>query len=379
MKLDILNNNKKLILFFLIFISVISFSNTISKSLINGCDMQWQPSVLFWEGINHYKKFLANKGIGDFLCQNGEYAHLLQILNYPFTLFEWETARILWLILNIFFAFSIPVLICRSLRLDTYKSVLLFLIFMTCYPTRMTLNYGQYSLFVLFFMMLPFIFVNRSSNFLTGLTYVKYSTGYVVFLNLLASKQYKYFILSCLPYLFGWFLYFWYTNSDPVVNFFEPIRLSLEKGYIRDGDLYSLANINFSIFEKISLKILLLFALLIVNFIILIKINKNKDTLFQMSLVLICPLIFFPHSNYDYILLFPLLCYSFLNSEYLINKINIYFVLYFFYLNRIVKHLIDYDTLYQPLILFVMIILLIVNIYSYKNKDSLYFFKLKLI
>ena len=128
MKLDILNNNKKLILFFLIFISVISFSNTISKSLINGCDMQWQPSVLFWEGINHYKKFLANNGTGDFLCQNGEYAHLLQILNYPFTLFEWETARILWLILNIFFAFSIPFLICRSLRLDTYKSVLLFLI-----------------------------------------------------------------------------------------------------------------------------------------------------------------------------------------------------------------------------------------------------------
>jgi hypothetical protein len=103
MKLDILNNNKKLILFFLIFISVISFANTISKSLINGCDMQWQPAVLFWEGINHYKKFLANDGIGDFLCQNGEYAHLLQILNYPFTLFEWETARILWLILNIFF------------------------------------------------------------------------------------------------------------------------------------------------------------------------------------------------------------------------------------------------------------------------------------
>ena len=103
-------------------------ANTISKSLINGCDMQWQPSVLFWEGINHYKKFLANNGIGDFLCQNGEYAHLLQILNYPFTLFEWETARILWLILNIFFAFSIPFLICRSLRLDTYKSVLLFLI-----------------------------------------------------------------------------------------------------------------------------------------------------------------------------------------------------------------------------------------------------------
>ena len=96
-----------------------------------------------------------------------------------------------------------------------------------------------------------------------------------------------------------------------------------------------------------------------------------------MSLVFICPLIFFPHSNYDYVLLFPILCYSFLNTEYLVNKINICFVLYFFYFNRIINHLIDFDTLYQPILLLFLIGLVITNIYSYKNKDNLYFFNLK--
>ena len=136
--------------------------------MLNGCDFQWQPSVLLWEGVNHYKKFMSQGGRGDFLCQNGEYAHLLHVVFYPFTLFKWETARMLWLLANVFFAFSIPILICRSLKLSKYKIILLFLIFITCYPTRMTLNYGQQSLLVLFFMLLPLFLIINYLAFLGG-------------------------------------------------------------------------------------------------------------------------------------------------------------------------------------------------------------------
>ena len=242
MILKIIEKNKNHFLYLLIFVSIISFINTIEKGLVNGCDFQWQPAVLLWEGINHYEKFITN-GKGDFLCQNGEYAHLLHILLYPFTLYKWETARILWLVLNIVFVFLIPVLICKTFKLSRYKTILLLLIFITCYPSRMTLSYGQQSLFVMFFMMFPFIFKNNISFFFSGLSYVKYSSGYVVFLNFLASKQYKYFILASIPYLAGWILYFLITKSDPVINFFEPIQLSLKKGYIRDTDFFSLINV----------------------------------------------------------------------------------------------------------------------------------------
>ena len=376
MILKFIKKNQKIFLYFLVIISIFSFINTVSKGLVNGCDFQWQPAVLFWEGVNHYQKFIIN-GKGDFLCQNGEYAHLLHVLYYPFILFKWETARMLWLGVNIIFIFLIPILICKSFKLSKYKTILLLLIFITCYPSRMTLNYGQQSLFVMFFMMLPFIFFNRVSSIFSGLSYVKYSTGYIVFLNFLASKQYKYFILASIPYFVGWLIYFSVSSSDPLINFFEPIQLSLKKGYIRDADIFSLINIYFVPAKELYFKLLILFIIFIINFILLIKINKNNDTFFKMSLVFICPLIFFPHSNYDYVLLFPILCYSFLNTEYLVNKINICFVLYFFYFNKIINHLIDFDSLYQPILLLFLIGLVITNIYSYKNKDNLYFFNLK--
>jgi hypothetical protein len=368
--------NKKIFLYFLVIISIFSFIDTVSKGLVNGCDFQWQPAVLFWEGVNHYQKFIIN-GKGDFLCQNGEYAHLLHVLYYPFILFKWETARMLWLGVNIIFIFLIPIFICKSFKLSKYKTILLLLIFITCYPSRMTLNYGQQSLFVMFFMMLPFISFNKVSSIFSGLSYVKYSTGYIIFLNFLASKQYRYFILASIPYFVGWLIYFLVTSSDPLINFFEPIQLSLKKGYIRDADIFSLINIYFVPAKELYFKLSTLLIIFIINFILLIKINKNNDIFFKMSLVFICPLIFFPHSNYDYVLLFPILCYSFLNTEYLVNKINICFVLYFFYFNRIINHLIDFDTLYQPILLLFLIGLVITNIYSYKNKDNLYFFNLK--
>ena len=371
-----IEKNKNIFLYFLIIISVISFVNTVSKGLVNGCDFQWQPAVLLWDGINHYQKFILN-GKGDFLCQNGEYAHLLHVLYFPFTLFEWETARMLWLIVNIILIFLIPFLICKYFKISKYKTILLSLIFITCYPSRMTLNYGQQSLFVMFFMLLPFIFRNKSSIFFSGISYVKYSTGYIIFLNFLASKQYKHFILASIPYFIGWMIYFLFTNSDPIINFFEPIELSLKKGYIRDADIFSLINMYFVPAKETTVKITMLLLLFLFNFILLIKINKKEDIFFKMSLIFICPLIFFPHSNYDYVLLFPLLCYSFLNTRYLINKINIYFILYFFYFNRLINHLIDQDSYYQPILLLFLFCLLIINIYSHKNKDNLYFFNYK--
>ena len=376
MIINTLESKKKFVLYILIFISTLSLLNTIYKGMLNGCDFQWHPAVLLWEGINHYQKFIIN-GKGDFLCQNGEYAHLLHVLYYPFTLFEWEIARLLWLGVNIILVFLIPLLISKSLKLSKYKTIILLLIFITCYPSRMTLNYGQQSLFVLFFMMLPFLFNNKLSCIFSGFSYVKYSSGYVVFLNFLASKQYKNFILSLIPYLFGWVIYFSITSSHPIVNFFEPIQLSLQKGYIRDADFYSLINIYFSPSKNLYFKAFILLILFLINFLILIKINKNNNNFLKMSLILICPLIFFPHSNYDYVLLFPLLCYSFLNSDYMISKINIYFVLYFFYFNRLINHLIDFDEFYQPTLLFFLVLLVIANIYSHNRKDSLFLFKLR--
>ena len=353
-------NNKKLILFFLIIICTISFIDTFRKGMLNGCDFQWQPSVLFWQGINHYEKFILN-GNWDFMCQGGQYSQIFHVILYPFTLFEWETAKLLWVIVNSCLAFVITVVLCKNFNISKYKTILLILIFLTCYPTRMTINYGQQSLFVLFFLILPFIYRSNLAVFFSGLSIIKYSTGYVLFLDFIVKKQWKNFFLASILYLLGWAIYFLYTNSNPIVNFFEPIEWSLQHGYRRDADIYSLLQIYFLDENKI-LKYISIIFIFVINILFLIKINKIKDNFLKMSLILLCPLIFFPHSNYDYVLLFPLACYSLLNFDTLLNKINFYFIIYFFYLSRQIKHILDLDWLYQPILLTIIIMILLLNI-----------------
>ena len=365
---DFLIKNKKNIFIFLIFITLASFADTIRKGLINGCDFQWQPAVLFWEGINHYQKFITNK-TSDFLCQGGEYGHLFHVILYPYTLVKWEVARALWVVTNVIFSLAIPLMICRGLNLSKYKTLLLLLIFLTCYPTRMTINYGQQSLFVLFFLILPFVYKGKVFSFLSGFASVKYSTGYIIYLDYLVKKQFTKFFLATIPYLLGWLIYALYTDSHIIINFFEPLDWSLNyKQYTRDADIYSLIQMYLIDNSQNYLKYFSIILIFLLNFFFLIKINQLSDNYLKMSLVLICPLIFFPHSNYDYVLLFPLACYSIKNFETLLNKVNFYFVIYFFFLSRQIKHLLDIDWLYQPFLLFFIIIIIYFNIkYNFKK------------
>ena len=358
---------KNKILIFLIIVSVISFLDTIRKGLFNGCDFQWQPAKLFWDGINHYEKFL-NQGNFDFLCQGGQYAHGLHVILFPYTLVEWEIARILWLATNIIFAVIIPIILCKRFNISKYKSIIILLIFLTCYPTRMTINYGQQSLFILFFLILPYVNKSNLFTFLSGISIFKYSSGYVIFLYFIVRKEYKKILIASLPYILGWIVYFTYTKSDPIVNFFEPLKWVLQSGYSRDGDIYSI--LNHYLFSNLNYYYRFLLALLMfgLNIFFLFKARNIKDDLLLMSLVCICPLIFFPHSNYDYVLLLPLLIYSLSNFHLLINKINFYFVIYYFFINRIIKHLIDMDYIYQPAMLIFTILLYFSNLVYYERR-----------
>lgn len=359
-------SKKNLLIAVLTFLALVSLFGTINKGLINGCDFQWHPAKLFWEGKNHYQLFLS-QGKWDFLCQGGQYGHLFQVILYPYAMLEWEIARSLWLITNLIFLFLIPTVIIKILNLNFKKSIILYLIFLTCYPSRMTINYGQQSLFVLFFMMLPYISRSNFAYFFSGFSTIKYSTGYIIFLDFLCKREFKKIFVASLPYIFGWIFYSFYTGSEYLINFFEPLIWSIKMNYARDNDLYSLLNQYF--FQNFNnyLNYFGIACIFLTNFFLLKQINKVKNIFLKFSFICICPLIFFPHSNYDYVLMFPLLCYSWSNFNFLICKINFYFIIYFFYFNRIVKHLLDYDVLYQPFSLITIIILLLINLNYFKK------------
>ena len=367
-----LSNRNKIIFTFLFIVVVSFFIQTILKGLSNSCDLMWQPTKIFWEGTNHYEYQMRTEDI--FLgCQAGRYGHFLFIFLYPLALVEWEQAKILWIIVNIFFVFSIPIILCRFNNISTLNTYLILGIFLTCHPTRMTFNLGQNSLMVLFFLMLPFLKVSsnlRNINLVAaGISYVKYSTGYVLFLNLLVEKKFKKLLLTSLLTIFGWLFYSYYTNSHFISNFFDPLKMNFQDNYTRTGDLYSIMNIYFLKENNIINKFLQLGLVLFGNFYFLYQIKEVNNKLAKLSVICFLPLIFMPHSNYDYVLMLPILIYAIKNFKFVIPRYGLYLTLYYFYFHRIIRHIFDNDLFYQSLMLIIFIIFIIFFIAHIKKNN----------
>lgn len=367
-----LSLRNRLLFIFLILIVLSFFIQTIFKGLENSCDLMWQPSKIFWEGKNHYEYQMRTGDI--FLgCQAGRYGHFLFILLYPITLFEWEQAKIIWILINIFFALFIPIILCRFNNISTLHTFLIIGIFLTCHPTRMTFNLGQNSLMILFFLMLPFLTASspyKNLNLIaSGASYVKYSTGYVLFLSLLVEKKFKNLFLTSILTVFGWIFYSYYTDSPLIINFFEPLKMNFQDNYTRTGDLYSLMNIYFFKENNIINKILQLGLVLFGNIYFLYQIKDVKNKLAKLSVLCFLPLIFMPHSNYDYVLMLPLLIYSIKNYKFDISKYGLYLTIYYFYFHRLIRHWVNNDAFYQSgmLLIFTFFIILFIK---HLNKNS---------
>ncbi len=378
-----------LILFILSFISLVQSS---LKALKNSCDLQWFPSKLLSEGINHYKYFI--EGGEPFMCQLGEYAHGLQVILLPLAYLEWNTAKIVWLFINLIFVFTIPLLLCKKFNVSNELTLLVLCIFITCSPTRTAINYGQQSLFTMFFFILPFLYKNNYSYFFSGFSYFKYSIGSVLAFYFLVCKKYKIFLITIIPSVLCWIIYFTMTNSDPITNLFEPLKLTIGKGYGKINDLYSLINkfyfFDYNDLSKINQrdnltksyelykdntflinKLVNLALFVSLTFVFIKMISDSKNELAKLSIICLIVLVFLPHARYDYILLLPLLILSIKNFNHIIFKINITIIFYYFYFNRIIKHLINHDQIYEIAIFLTFFVQLIINIIYLKRSNNL--------
>ena len=379
---------KKTLLFFFI-LSLFSLFQSSLKALKDSCDFQWFPSKLLSQGINHYKYFL--EGGETFKCQLGEYAHGLQVVLLPFAYLEWSTAKIIWLFINLFLVFTIPLMLCKKFYVSDELTVLILCIFITCSPTRNAINLGQQSLFTMFFFILPFLIKNNYSYFFSGFSYFKYSVGSILAFYYLICKKYKLFLFSIIPSLLGWIIYFIMTNSDPITNLFEPLKLILGKNYLKTNDLYSLI-IQIYIFDNYDLKetkilhesfklytdtsfvinkLIGITIFLSLTFVFIKMISNIENELVKLSILCLIVLVFLPHARYDYILLLPLLILSLKNFKYIIFKFNFGVIIYYFYFNRFIKHFIGYDQVYEIAIFLIFFIQLIVNLIYLRGKNNL--------
>lgn len=374
---------------FLFILSLTSLLQSSLKALENSCDLQWHPAKLLSQGINHYQYFIEGGEV--FKCQLGEYAHGLQVVLLPLAYLEWDVAKTIWLFINLILVFTIPTLLCKKFNVSNELTLLILCIFLTCSPTRSAIYLGQQSLFTMFFFILPFLYKNNFSYFFSGFSYFKYSVGSILAFYFLVCRKYKIFLLSIIPSILCWIIYFMMTNSDPITNLFEPIKLTIGKHYLKDNDLYSLISqmyileyydlkqINilqesFKLYTNIPFiinKLINLAIFVSLTFIFIKMISNSENELAKLSVICLIVLVFLPHARYDYILLLPLLILSLKNLNQIIFKFNVGIIIYYFYFNRLIKHWIDYDQVYEIAIFLTFLVQLIINVIYLKKNSNL--------
>ena len=333
--------NKKIkffIILILTFVALISVFRAFQQAQVISFDFHFSPAKLVSEGVNHYQYILDGKhddGPNDKLMydQNGVYAQGLFVLFIPLTWVDWDNAKLLWSLINIFLSFLIPILICKKFELNTFETFLATSLFLISTIFRIHIGYGQQTLFTFVFFILPFIYKSNITIILSGISYFKFNIGYVLFLYFASLKSIKKILFSIIPFVIGWISYCYITNTNLLKNLFEPLQLI----FYWDKDQAFPVTI-FSFLEKINFHpILILLIPIILNFLVLIKIKNTNNQLLLLSIICLSALGFLPHQLHDYILLLPLLIFSIKNFNLLVSKLNLIFIFYFFYFLRIVS------------------------------------------
>ena len=372
------NYYKKLKYFFitiLLLLAIISVLKAFQDAQFISFDFHFSPSKMVAEGVNHYQYILEGKhdhSLNDKLqyAQNGNYAQGLFVLFIPLTWMDWETSKIVWGLINILIAITIPILLCKKFNLSLIQTYTVITLFLISTIFRIHIGYGQQTLFIYLFFLLPFLFKTNISYILSGISYFKFNIGYVLFLYFLSLKSFKKILLSSVPGIIGWLSYSYITDTEFLTNLFEPILVIL---YWNAQQAHFPVTI-FSLLKDINLHpVLIIIIPIILNFIIIYKIRLIKDELFKVSLISLSALGFLPHQLHDYVLLLPLLVFSIKNINYSISKINLIFIFYFFYFLRIISFIYGtqpwefpygYFGLFNN---FLTILIILINLYYVKS------------
>ena len=330
---------KKVLFFILAVLTIISVARAVQQAQIYSFDFSVSTAKLVSEGINNYEYVLEGKhdrSENDKLLysQDGLYAHGFHIILIPFTKISWENAKLIWSIINVIFAFLIPILLCRKFSFSINETFFLTSIFLMSTVLRINIGYGQHTLFTFFFFILPFIFQSKFSLFLSGFSYFKYNIGYGLFLYLASLKNINKILITLIPVTIGWIVFSYMTNTDLLKSLFQPFLTTI---YYHDQADHLPTTI-FSILRLINIKgFLLVLVPLVLNIWVIYKSSLLKDNLLKLSLICLSILSFTPHQIHDYVLLFPLLLYSFRNLDLINSKLNIIFIIYFFFILRIIS------------------------------------------
>jgi len=339
----------KLFLFLIVFLSILSIIHAFNLSMSpNGStDFSLSPAILFWDKINPYDYYLYSENTDKIIgWQIPIYAHVTYILFYVFTLFELQTANLVWSILNIFFGIMCGLIVSKYQKLENYQIIIVISIFCISTPFRNCISLGQ----ITFLILLSFssIFIQNSilRNLLLGVSYMKYSFMPVLALTILFKDGLKALFISGLFCLLGWIFFSLFLEQNLFYTLLQPLEVALnhEIDHLNRGDLFTILGFLKSYEIEFNLDIFRVVMILLVSLYLARDISKHNDKLLILSLLLIANLFTFGHLIYDYIVLLPSFVFSFSNRKSIYAKISLLIILYFWFGIRLKDYIIDFMT-----------------------------------
>lgn len=327
--------HKTALLSFLLLAALISTAQGFYNALQNSHDFQWSPSVLFWEGINPYTHYLSgnenNKKI--FLLQFPNYAHITYIALFPFTLLDWEAAKLAWALTNLCLAILIVRILCNHATLYLYETLVILSIFLCSTPFRQTVGAGQHALVVLLFFCAILLQKKILSESLIGIGFFKYSFIPPVFLYLVFSRGIKLAIFSSLPCIIGWLLFSFYINDNPFITLTQPLKVNdMSVGYGK-GDIMTFLHLLYPEFLAYIYP-----APILLSFLFAFFITKSLGgELYKLAMLAIACLATFKHLGYDFVMLLPAFVYAFKNRMAIHAKLAIGIIFFIWFGFRLIS------------------------------------------
>lgn len=290
-------------IFWLVFLVIFIRASylSITTALDSSLDMQWYPTLHFWDSINPY---LANLNGDKFMSNDPNYMPLMYFLMFPFGLLEWESAKLAFGLTNIILSFA-SIVSAIYLKNHIFTWILsVFMVFGYCFGN--VIGNAQIAIIIGFFALSAFVFREKRIILVIALSVIsiKHSFALSIMLGFFLCGYKKEVVLSGIIALMFVCILAFRVDSNPLAIL--KLMSQVNAMYYSPASLGGPSDI-FSLSQKIfhtPYSILNIFNVLIyISFIIITRIYHIKHSnIIAASIVL--SLFSLPHLGYDHYMLF---------------------------------------------------------------------------
>lgn len=294
----------------LLILAIISLGLGIRKSIHSSTDFQWDSVKVLSHRVDPY--IASGDPTNEYYSMYEEYYDHLEANQFPsllwllipYTVFGPETAKVAWMLSNLFFLTGLVIVLRKTIwkKMESIDFLLVSLALLASSPIRNQIFLGQHSIFAVFFVFLAIYFINTNemlSGVMLAISYFKYSLTAPVMLFFLYKKKWKPIVVSGIVHIvLSVFSAIW-LHRNIIDMMLAPVKQAswlTSSGFADAVAVLSMAGIRGSVGTIITVVVFLALAIWCLT-------TKNKNEYQILIILILWSLIFMYHRKYDYFVL----------------------------------------------------------------------------